>query len=342
MQERQRFAMTFRGRLGRLQEWFKRANRSYPRTEDALRRLQQAVDAEIAQVVVPRSLLKRRRQTAAASTGAAGKAATEATAQPGKSSRAGAESRKWYYQARRFRLERDALATKVRTIAGAKDHGALSQEWLLRVILSKPNASARSVEQSFADIVGSDVRIISRSSLNAVRDAWVELYKPMVFAAGADLVAACVRRAVEVKADFAPVYLVHIQDEADIRLRSENARDGAAVPSRSRSSKVQQHVLTMHGAGGRVLDLPMELEAFGDKSAPTLATSFERLLRAVSASVFPPPQAGMPEVWVVHILIGDGIATNEKAAKFLWACIAQRQLSPGTRYFLLVLKCLAH
>ena len=164
----------------------------------------------------------------------------------------------------------------------------------------------------------------------------------MVLKAGADLVSACARTAAEAKADFAPVYLLHIQDEADIRLRSESARDGPAVPSRSRSSKVQQHVLTMHGAGGRVLDLPMELEALSDKSAPTLATSFERVLRSVAASVLPQPQAKMPEVWVIHIIIGDGIATNEKAGKILWSCIAQEQLNPGTRYFLLILKCATH
>jgi len=86
----------------------------------------------------------------------------------------------------------------------------------------------------------------------------------------------------------------------------------------------------------------MELEALGDKSSPTLATSFERVLRSVVAHTLPQPQAGMPEVWLIHILIGDGIATNEKAAKILWACIAQQQLNPGTRYFLLVLKCATH
>ena len=137
----------------------------------------------------------------------------------------------------------------------------------------------------------------------------------MVFKVGAAFVEACASRAKDAKANFAPVFFVHVQDEADIRLRSESARDGPRVPSRSRSSKVQQHVLTIHDARGRVLDLPMELEALGDKSAPTLATSFERMLRSVAASVLPQPQAGMPEVWIIHIIIGDGIATNEKAGR---------------------------
>ena len=59
----------------------------------------------------------------------------------------------------------------------------------MRVILAKPNASARAVEEMFADIVGSDVRTVSRRSINSVRDAWVEMRKPMVLRVGADLVA---------------------------------------------------------------------------------------------------------------------------------------------------------
>ena len=66
------------------------------------------------------------------------------------------------------------------------------------------------------------------------------MYKPLVHKAGATLVATTARLAKQGKAAFAPVFLVQIQDEADIRLRSESARDGPAVPSRSRASKVQQ------------------------------------------------------------------------------------------------------
>ena len=330
-QERQRFALVLRRRAARVQEFFGRARLQYPRTAEALRLLQEALEAE---VVVPAADLavKREKRRASGAT-----SATEAVA-------TGADrDRKWYFQARRFKKERDALAEKLRLSSGAKEKGgALSEEWLLRVILSKPNASARSVAQSFADIVGSDVRTVSRGSINSVRDAWVEFYKPMVLTVAAGLVANSVRLAAEVRADFAPIYLVQIQDEADIRLRSEHARDGPALPSRSRSSKVQQSVLTIHGAGGQAVDLPLELEALGDKSARTLATSFERVLRSVAASVLPKPQAATPEVWVIHMLIGDGIATNELAGRILWACVHQKQLADGARYFLIVMKCATH
>ena len=93
-------------------------------------------------------------------------------------------------------------------------------------------------------------------------------------------------------------------------------------------------------------DVATELEALGDKSAKTLATSFERLLRSVATSIVPAPQpqAGRAvlEIWVIHILVGDGIPTNEAAAKLLLSCIEERELAPGTRYFLIVVKCATH
>ena len=51
------------------------------------------------------------------------------------------------------------------------------------------------------------------------------------------------------------------------------------------------------------------------------------------------PQA---EVRIFHILIGDGIATNDAAAKRLWACLQERGLGPRVRYFLMVIVCGTH
>ena len=90
----------------------------------------------------------------------------------------------------------------------------LSEECLLRIFLSKPNSSVRSLEQSFVDIAGSDVRIESRPAMNAVRDTWVEFYKPMVLKGGAAIVATSARLAKEDKASFALVFLAQIHDEA--------------------------------------------------------------------------------------------------------------------------------
>ena len=169
----------------------------------------------------------------------------------------------------------------------------ISEEWLVRVFLSKPCASGRGLAQSFRDIAGSDICTVGRASIARVRDAWVEMYKPMVMLQCAELVTGAVQHAAATGAAFAPIFFLHVQDEADIRLRSGDARDGPTLPNRSGASKVQQNVLTIVGNSDRT-DVPTELEALGDKSAATLATSFERLLRSVAASILPAPQ---PQAW---------------------------------------------
>ena len=53
---------------------------------------------------------------------------------------------------------------------------------------------------------------------------------------------------------------------------------------------LQQHVFSIFGVSGHA-DVPTELEALGDKTTQTLATSFERLLRDVAKAVLSRPHA---------------------------------------------------
>ena len=46
--------------------------------------------------------------------------------------------------------------------------------------------------------------------------------------------------------------------------------------------------------------------------------------------------------WFVHILVGDGVSTNEAAAKILLAWVRARPLPHGLRYFVIVVKCGNH
>ena len=113
------------------------------------------------------------------------------------------------------------------------------------------------------------------------------------------------------------------------------------LPRRSRSSKVQLHVMEAR-CKGRLLTLPVELEALADKSAPTLATSLQGVLRRWWAPLVEACKSSKRrtpvDVWLVHCLVGDGIATNH-AAKILWA--SRDSLRP-IRYFLLLGLCLVH
>ena len=66
----------------------------------------------------------------------------------------------------------------------------------------------------------------------------------MVYKYARDAVAAHLASA-DGPAAFKSIMLVHVQDEADIRLRSGDARDGPSVPRRGRASKVQAHVVKL-------------------------------------------------------------------------------------------------
>ena len=78
-----------------------------------------------------------------------------------------------------------------------------------------------------------------------------------------------------------------MQDEADLRVISAVERDGPTLLRRGRASKVQQHVLQLL-IGGMQYNVPTELEALADKTAATLATSFEALLRPLVGKLMQP------------------------------------------------------
>ena len=134
------------------------------------------------------------------------------------------------------------------------------------------------------------------------------------------------------------MHVIDIFDGADLRLRSAKHREDK-VPARSRSSKIQQQVVNIVVNRQR-LEIPTELEPLGDKSAATLTTSLERVLRTIAAQVLPGIQ-GM-DIWICMILVGDAIPTNEAAAKGLWSAIAETPLGGRSRFFLAMFKCLVH
>jgi hypothetical protein len=79
--------------------------------------------------------------------------------------------------------------------------------------------------------------------------------------------------------------LLHIQDEASLRLRSFAASDTQCLaPVRSRTSKVQQHALWLR-VHDRLLPLLAELDPLSDKSARTLATCLRSALESVVSLV---------------------------------------------------------
>jgi hypothetical protein len=213
--------------------------------------------------------------------------------------------------------------------------------------------------EAFHLVVGSDRSTVSRASVKNIRAAFLEMWKNLIFATLRDFIAAQRRGTPKAGSaatganDFAGpnavcVHVSHVQDEAELRLLSSDPSSRAGLPRRSRTSKVQIHVVTVT-CKKKSWDVPVELEGLVDKTAPTLATSFERLVKMLLENMLPQPQPATggrrkdsePEVWLVHAIIGDAINTNQAAAKILWA-VAATGAFKIVRYFLLVGKCGTH
>ena len=59
--------------------------------------------------------------------------------------------------------------------------GRVSEEWIIRVILTAPNVSARALSESFRMTVGEDHNVISRTQVGRIRAAFLELWKDMLY-----------------------------------------------------------------------------------------------------------------------------------------------------------------
>ena len=255
-----------------------RTTKPYPKTNVALQSLRAAMSDEMPQ--------KRTRRTK-------GQGALLSAARRKRIfSDIDSTAKKHYDKRRRLQKENEGLRANLakHTVFRSGAHNHIVPHWLVRVFLSQPNPSARGMEKSVRDVAGMDAPVISRKSIERIRDAWITMYKPMVLKIAADRLKTVVAGAthdarVAGSCSFVCVWFLQVQDEADLKLRIRED-DGHDVLRRSRASKVQQNVLSildMHGC----LDIPTELEALGDKTAATLATSFERLLRSTVSAVLP-------------------------------------------------------
>ena len=187
----------------------------------------------------------------------------------------------------------------------------------------------------------------SRTTISSIRDAFLATAVDMMHGEARREIMKAAAGATASGASRMTCGLLHIQDEASMRLRSTGVDEIAAHgPSRSRSSKVQQHALWLHMSGQR-LPLLAELDPLANKSAATIATSLARALRMAASLVSKgiADAAAGDEVltWFVHVLVGDGVATNEAVAKILFAEACQRPLGVGLeKYFLMLVKCASH
>lgn len=246
-----------------------------------------------------------------------------------------------------------------KTKAGA----SLRSQWLARVALSHPQTSALGFSETFKDLICAGVDSkntgCGRSSITYIRDAFVEILK----AKNADAIRAAARSlAVHARAEMAShvsrvvsgcsvsrggmvksVELLHIHDEATMRLRSHMAAH-EGKPSRSRHTAVQQHAAWLY-IGDEIIPVLTELDPLAQKDAKVVATTIYRILQhahdLVNAGLVS-AEGGVDivEYVFVHCLVGDGVSTNQAAAKII--VNAARQILGSRMYLLLFVRCATH
>ena len=131
--------------------------------------------------------------------------------------------------------------------------------------------------------------------------------------------------------------VLHIHDEAAVRLRSF-AKDDAAAPGRGRSSSVQCHVVNLFAAPGAQHPILVELDPLASKSGESLATSLNNVflpLAALARRGVDAVAADAP-IFLVHVLVCDAVSANEKAARILLARHTSVAPAAEVHYFLMM------
>jgi len=187
----------------------------------------------------------------------------------------------WYQRKRREKAE-----AQLRSFKKTRVDRILSLEWTARIAMAPPQLPARSIKLTLTEVMPAGWTIAT-TSIHRIRDAFCEFWKVLADEALVQFVHRGLHNAPHTASRGAAAIgagptctavLLHVHDEAALRLRSQEV---GCAKSRSRGSKVQQHVCTLH-LRDSVTEIPTELEALGDKTSATLATSLDGVLRKVA------------------------------------------------------------
>ena len=201
----------------------------------------------------------------------------------------------WYQRKRRQKAE-----AQLRAFKKTRVDRILSLEWTARIGLAPPQLPARSIKLTLTEVMPAGWAI-GTTSIHRIRDAFCEFWKVLADEALVQFVHRGLHNAPHtasrgaaaagaVRSQFpaaaaaigagptCTAILLHVHDEAALRRRSHQV---GCAKSRSRGSKVQQHVCTVH-LRDSVTEIPTELEALADKTSATLATSLDGVLRKVA------------------------------------------------------------
>ena len=212
----------------------------------------------------------------------------------------------------------------------AKVQGRLSHIWLVRAGLSNPSIKTRTLREFIRDFSIDETEQISSTWIGEVRNTFAEILRQFNQDELSEFCSAC-----------DTVFVSHVHDEALMRVRSFDGDRGSRL-RRGRYSKILNHVV--HASNGaEVVELLCELQALGRKDAQSVATGLIRVIRRVldawaERSAGPSGQSRR----LVHIVIGDAVQTNDKAARHLYSHMRPKAGQHNVSYLMVVIKCASH
>ena len=251
----------------------------------------------------------------------------------------------------------------------SKSGQRLQTIWIVRAGLASPLVPLRAAAAFLNDFPWKERKSVHYSSVAKYRDAFCEIIKDLNMEQCSFIAEALAASGLG-DDESTPLVLLHIHDEVRMRLRSVDlVKDkrprssagrasvgGATVtpklgagplknphPFRCRYTKIQNQVMELIGAG-RIVEILNELTPLASKDGPTIATAIvlpvERVVRAIEKGL--KGNDRVKTVRLIHIVVGDGIPTNENAVKRAYPILKKLCADLGIHYSLIPLVCASH
>ena len=243
---------------------------------------------------------------------------------------------------RRLKLVRNAWAKSKKELKAAnaeKVSGRIQNLWIVRVAMTDPSIPAATLEQFCTNFPQHETQSASPTQIGAVRDAMAEILKRMRDAKVAKEVAALANGFGH---ESRTLFVLHVHDEAQMRLRSFDASLlGRSI--RGRSSKVQNNCVSICFPNETV-GWPTELQPLGRKTGAVLGQCIVDIISEIMRNVIVPLTPSWTCLRFVHVLVGDGVSTNQNAGRRALRFFSEHSRWGSTivRYRLVMVQCASH
>ena len=220
--------------------------------------------------------------------------------------------------------------------------GRIQNMWFIRAGLSDPHTPARTVAAHLQEFPEDETHQISHTYVSTVRDTFAHLIKGFNRQNARSAIS-------ETIVENESVVLVHVHDEASMRVRSILADDinplvamsETSRLSRTRSTKVQNNFMSLACTGNRHMDWFCDLQALSVKDAPSVAKALvQATMPAIQEAHFAAQACNKP-CRFTHVVTGDGVFTNLAACRRLWKHIHEHA-PKDVQYSLVVFTCASH